>query len=219
MSNSLLNGLLVGLGIALIRWANEISRSGSTNPFPALSRRKEKLVWNLIHSKGEFTRDNIWLLYYFSPAHLYTKYIKENKLLFTGMDEATNTIHYTIINNPFDKKIIGTCSLRYSPETFDNLANLFTKTVFKHIFGNEYDIIVDFIPGNFLELSKAYDDERGLVDVCVTYRIKREKADTKKKKYMYVREYTGCTAGEFKDIFYKYIDWQDNIPAEREPLT
>lgn len=219
MSNSLLNGLLVGLGIALIRWANEISRSGSTNPFPALSSRKEKLVWDLIHSKGEFTRDNIWLLYYFSPTHFYTTYIKENKVLFTGMDEATNTIHYAIINNPFDKKIITTHSIRYSPETFENLAALFTKTVFKHRFGTEYDIIVGFLTWNFMELSKAYDDKRGLVNVCVTYRIKREKADTKKKKYMYVREYTGCTVGEWKDIFYKYVDWQDNIPAEREALT
>lgn len=192
-------GIVLAVGYALIRLSKEWQKKTH-----GLTKSEERAVWQLIRHKQPFTRNNVWILYRFSPLHFSQTYTVSRNVLFVNIDKPARSITYAIVDNPFDKTTLRQHTITYSNKTFEVLEQLLAKQAFKHKYGSEYDIFISF--GFSGSVAKESDDIRN-VKLQLTYRIKREKADTPKKRKMYIREYTKCTVGEFKDLYYQTVDW------------
>lgn len=201
----IVTAIAIALGFALIR-LEKVWKDKTHN----LSKKDERVVWKLINTRGEFTRDNVWLLFRFSPYYFAHKYITTHTVMFASLDAQALTITYAIVNNPYDKQELLRHTVTYTPETFSQLKALFTMPVFKHKYGSLYDIEVGYSYKG--EVAVEADDVRNVL-MILTYRIKQEIADTPKKRKMYIRQSIFCTVGEFKDAFYKTVEWKNPSPV------
>ncbi len=170
------------------------------------SKQQEKEVWKLINTKGQFTRDNVWLLYRLDTFHFFHSYVTAHKLKYIATNSSERSITYAVANSNLNTNKPDTFTVSYTLETFALLAQLLNLQTLKQQYEKEVEVYIDlsFTP----DIIKAHNEEKSIAKMGLIYIPKGEKLPDEIDEETTPITYINCTVGELKDSFYKTVEWK-----------